>query len=76
MHAVFSRHWIGFGLRISALPTAQPIWNCPRCSGNSVLPLALADEVTVQPGGRMRVVISLGPVESLNLPARLTEAMP
>ena len=38
--------------------------------------LALADEATAQPSGRMRVVISLGPLTSLDLAARLNEATP
>jgi hypothetical protein len=38
--------------------------------------LALADEVTAQPRGYLRVVISLGPFSSLDLAARLNEAAP
>jgi predicted ATPase len=38
--------------------------------------IAMADEVTAQPRGYLRAVISLGPFESFNLPARLSEAAP
>jgi hypothetical protein len=38
--------------------------------------LALADEVTAQPRSLLRVVISLGPLISLDLAARLNEAAP
>lgn len=38
--------------------------------------LALADEVTRQPLGRHRAVISLGPVEPVDLKARLDEVLP
>lgn len=38
--------------------------------------LALADEVTKQPRDRHRVVISLGPVEAVDLQARLKEVLP
>jgi predicted ATPase len=38
--------------------------------------LALADEVMEQPRGRHRAVVSLGPVESVDLQSRLREALP
>jgi energy-coupling factor transporter ATP-binding protein EcfA2 len=38
--------------------------------------LALADEVTVQPRGHLRMVVSLGPVKELKLPTRLNEVDP
>jgi len=38
--------------------------------------LALADEVVTQPRGRHRAVVSLGPVESVELRSRLNEALP
>ena len=38
--------------------------------------LALADEVTAQPRGRHRVVISLGPTASLDFKSRLKEVFP
>jgi len=38
--------------------------------------VALADEVIAQPRGRHRAVVSLGPMESLNLTEKLKEASP